>query len=56
MSTSAGLSTRFDRNSSASGTVIDENPYPSAPLIVAARSVIAPSASICGSMARAGDR
>ena len=26
ISTSAGFSTRFDRNSSASGTVIDENP------------------------------
>ena len=42
-STSAGLSTRLDRKSSARGTVIDENPYPSAPLTVAANSVIAPS-------------
>jgi len=34
------LSTRFVRNSSASGTVIDEKPYPSAPLTVAATSVM----------------
>ncbi len=46
MITSAGLSTRFDRNSKASGTVIDENPYPSAPLMVAARSVIPASQNI----------
>jgi len=30
----------------ASGTVIDENPYPSAPLMVAARSVIPASQNI----------
>ena len=47
MMTNAGLSTRFDRNNKASGTVIDENPYPSAPLMVAASSVIAARAIMC---------
>ena len=41
MTTSAGFSTRLARKSSASGTVIDEKPYPSAPLTTAARKVIA---------------
>src|SRR5262245_56226853 len=50
MGTSAGLSTRLVRNSSATGTVIDENPYPSAPLTVAASSVIPTSAIVLGSM------
>jgi hypothetical protein len=40
MRTSAGLRTRFDRNSSASGTVIDEKPYPRPPLTMAAKNVI----------------
>ena len=35
------IETRFARNSSAMGTVIDENPYPSAPLTMAATSVMA---------------
>src|SRR5207249_4473205 len=35
-STSAGFNTRLVKKNSARGTVIDENPYPSAPLIVAA--------------------
>src|SRR5947208_6495513 len=43
--TSAGLSARLLRNSSASGTVIDEKPYPSAPLTSAAPSVIRTSAA-----------
>src|SRR5678815_1235336 len=43
--TSAGLRTRLVRNNSASGTVIDENPYPSAPLTMAAASVMATSGS-----------
>jgi len=37
------LSTRFERNSSASGTVIDEKPYPRPPLTMAAKSVMAMS-------------
>ena len=38
--TSAGFKTRFVRNSRARGTVIDENPYPSAPLTTAATAVM----------------
>src|SRR6059058_2436174 len=38
--TSAGFRTRLLRNNSAIGTVIDEKPYPSAPLTTAAASVI----------------
>jgi hypothetical protein len=41
MGTSAGFSTRLVRNRSASGTVIDENPYPNAPLTIAAPKVMA---------------
>ncbi len=41
MRTNACLGNRFGRNSRASGTVIDEKPYPSAPLTTAARNVIA---------------
>src|SRR5262245_61171286 len=40
MRTSAGLSVRLLVNSSASGTVIDENPYPSAPLTMAATNAM----------------
>src|SRR5471030_1459398 len=46
--TSAGFRTRLVRNSSASGTVIDENPYPSAPLTRAAPSVMTTIATACG--------
>src|SRR5581483_1407327 len=46
MITSAGFRTRLERNSSASGTVMEENPYPSAPFTVAAMSVMARRASI----------
>src|SRR3984893_6586587 len=42
----AGLSTRLARNSSASGTVIEENPYPSAPLTIAAARVMTASAIV----------
>src|SRR6185437_8702614 len=38
--TSAGVSTRLVRKSSASGTVIDEKPYPNAPLTMAATVVM----------------
>ena len=48
--TSAGFSTRFVRKNSATGTVMEEKPYPSAPLTVAARSVMAASAIVVGSM------
>ena len=52
ISTSAGLSTRFARNSRAIGTVIEENPYPSAPFTMAASSVMAASAMVCQSVMR----
>src|SRR5262249_41304988 len=48
--TRAGFKTRLVRNNRATGTLIDENPYPSAPFTVAARSVIPTSASVFGSM------
>ena len=44
--TSDGFRTRFETSSSASGTVMDENPYPSAPLTDAAANVIAISARL----------
>ena len=44
MGTSAGLRTRFVRKNSATGTVSDEKPYPSAPFTVAANSVMLTSA------------
>ena len=47
---SPGFSTRLARNSSASGTVIDEKPYPSAPLTMAARSVMRASATVWADM------
>src|SRR5216684_594404 len=40
MRTRAGFSVRFVRKSSANGTVIDEKPYPSAPLTTAAPNAI----------------
>ena len=40
ISTSAGFRTRLVRKSSASGTVIDENPYPSAPFTMEAPRVM----------------
>src|SRR6516225_1027026 len=43
--TSAGLSTRLTRKRRARGTVMEENPYPSAPLIRAAPKAIAASHS-----------
>jgi hypothetical protein len=43
--TSAGLSVRFGSSSNASGTVIDEKPYPSAPLTSAATNAIAATAA-----------
>ena len=43
--TGAGLRTRLVRKSRASGTVIDENPYPSAPFTIAEPSVMAARAS-----------
>src|SRR6266436_9480702 len=39
--TKAGLSILLGKNSSATGTVIDENPYPRAPLTAAAGNAIA---------------
>src|SRR5438128_4739964 len=44
--TSAGFSTRLVRKNSATGTVSEENPYPSAPLTVAAKSVMPTSAIV----------
>jgi len=38
ISTSAGLRTRLLKNSRPTGTVIDEKPYPRAPLTMAAPS------------------
>src|ERR1700694_2345824 len=50
ISTSAGLMTRFVKNSSATGTVRDEKPKPRAPLTNAPNSVISASARNPGSM------
>src|SRR5438874_8096280 len=47
MRTRAGLRVRFVRNSSASGTVIDEKPYPRPPFTTAANRVMATRAMTC---------
>src|SRR5687767_2676191 len=52
MGTSAGFRTRLVRKRSASGTVIDENPYPNAPLTIAAPKVMATRAIWYASMGR----
>src|SRR5688572_2405709 len=52
MGTRAGFRTRLVRNRSASGTVIDENPYPNAPLTIAAPKVMATRAIWYASMGR----